>query len=389
MRARLAITGASGQLGKLVAERVLAQCAPSDVILATRSPHALADFAARGADVRHADFDEPRSLRDAFAGAERLLLISATDLHRRVAQHRAAIAAAEAAGVRRVIYTSGSRPEPPNPAAVAPSHHATEQALAATGLEWTVLRNSLYADYQIPEALHAIATGVLAHNRGRGRVAYVARDDCAAAAAAVLLQDGHDGAIYDITGAESYGAEALAALYSELGGKRVALRAIDDATFVAGLVGASTDGHLRYGAELLSSFGRAIREGYLDVRSDAVSRLTGREPRPLLEVLAPHLRGALGYPAFVESAKRAARRFRRFALGAAAPSRVWDVLLHSVSRGSRLRAAVRTATHGRRFVERRGTEAAKQTAIELAFPRPRLFSLRGSATPLVQHPPKF
>jgi NAD(P)H dehydrogenase (quinone) len=296
MRARLAITGASGQLGRLVAECVLAQCAPSDVILATRSPHALADFAARGADVRHADFDEPRSLRDAFAGAERLLLISATDLQRRVAQHRAAIAAAEVAGVRRVIYTSGSRPEPPNPAAVAPSHYATEQALAATGLEWTVLRNSLYADYQVAEALHAIETGVLAHNRGGGRVAYVARDDCAAAAAAVLLQDGHGGAVYDITGAESCDAEALAALYGELGGKRVVLRAIDDATFVAGLVGTSTDGHLRYGAELLSSFGRAIREGYLDVRSDAVSRLTGREPRALKQVLAPHSRGASAIP---------------------------------------------------------------------------------------------
>jgi NAD(P)H dehydrogenase (quinone) len=289
MRARLAITGASGQLGRLVAERVLAQCAASDVILATRSPDALADFAARGADVRHADFDQPHSLRDAFAGAERLLLISATDLQRRVAQHRAAIAAAEAAGVRRVIYTSGSRPEPPNPAAVAPSHCATEQALAASGVEWTVLRNSLYADYQVPEARRAIETGVLAHNRGSGRVAYVARDDCAAAAAAVLLQDGHDRAVYDITGDESYGAGALGALYAALGGKPVALRPIDDATFVAALVGKSTDGHLRYGAELLASFGRAIRDGYLDVRSDAVAKLTGREPRSLRDVLAPHV----------------------------------------------------------------------------------------------------
>src|SRR5512143_2007904 len=115
MSVRIAITGASGQLGRLVAERVLAQCAPRDVILATRSPHALAEFAARGADVRRADFDDPASLREAFAGVERMLLISGTDLERRVAQHRAAIAAAEAAGVRRVVYTSGSKPEPPNP----------------------------------------------------------------------------------------------------------------------------------------------------------------------------------------------------------------------------------------------------------------------------------
>ena len=149
MSARLAITGASGQLGRRTAELVLAQCAPRDVILATRTPSALAEWAARGVEVRRADFDDPASLRAAFAGAERLLLVSATDLQRRIAQHRAAIGAAKAAGVRHVIYTSGSKPAPPNPAVVAPSHYATEQTLAASGLAWTVLRNSLYAEYQV------------------------------------------------------------------------------------------------------------------------------------------------------------------------------------------------------------------------------------------------
>jgi NAD(P)H dehydrogenase (quinone) len=282
---RLAITGASGQLGRLTAELVLARCAPRDVILATRTPAALREFAARGADVRHADFDDPHSLRAAFAGAERLLLISATDLERRIGQHRAAIEAAKSAGVLHVLYTSGSKPAPPNPAAVAPSHYATEQALAASGLAFTVLRNSLYAEYQAAEALRAVETGVLVHNRGRGRVAYVAREDCAAAAAAVLLQGGHEGAVYDVSGGESFDAAALAALYGALGGRPVDTRTIDDAAFVAGLVGGSADGHLRYGAELLASFGRAIREGHLDVRSDAVAKLTGRPPRTLRDVL--------------------------------------------------------------------------------------------------------
>ena len=292
MGARLAITGASGQLGRRTAELVLAQCEPRDVILATRTPDALAEFASRGADVRYANFDEVESLRAAFAGAQRLLLISATDLQRRVAQHRAAIDAAKAAGVRHVIYTSGSKPAPPNPAVVAPSHYATEQALVASGLAWTVLRNSLYADYQVTEAARAVETGVLIHNRGAGSVAYVAREDCAAAAAAVLVQRGHQGAVYDITGDESYTAAALAVLYAELGGRRVEPRTVDDATFIAGLVGAGSGEHLRYGAELLASFGRAIREGYLDVRSDAVAKLTGRRPRTLREVLAAQLRRA-------------------------------------------------------------------------------------------------
>jgi NAD(P)H dehydrogenase (quinone) len=292
--ARLAITGASGQLGRRTAELVLARHAPRNVILATRTPDALAELAARGADVRHADFDDTSSLRHAFAGAERLLLISANDLQRRVAQHRSAIDAAQTAGVKHVIYTSGSKPAPPNPAVVAPSHYATEQALAASGLTWTVLRNSLYADYQIGEAKTAVAGGSLVHNRGAGRVAYVARDDCAAAAAAVLLQGGHAGAVYDITGSESYTADALAALYRELGGERVEARAVDDAAFVAGLVGdAAANEHLRYGAELVASFGRAIREGYLDVCTDAVAKLTGHRARSLAEVLAPHLHHAI------------------------------------------------------------------------------------------------
>ena len=200
MTTRLAITGASGQLGRRAAELVLARYAPRNVILATRTPDALAELAARGADVRYANFDEPASLRAAFAGAERLLLISANDLQRRIAQHQAAIDAAKAAGVRHVIYTSGTRPAPPNPAVVAPSHYATERALAASGLTWTVLRNSLYADYQAAEAKRAVETGALVHNRGKGRVAYVARDDCAAAAAAVLLQGGPAGVVPDFRG---------------------------------------------------------------------------------------------------------------------------------------------------------------------------------------------
>ncbi|RPI58300.1 MAG: SDR family NAD(P)-dependent oxidoreductase, partial [Lysobacterales bacterium] len=206
---KLIITGASGQLGRRAAELVLGSTAAEDLILTTRNPAALAPLAERGVTVRHADFADPRTLRAAFAGGERLLLVSATDLGQRTAQHRAAIDAAKAAGVRHIIYTSGLKPEPPNPAVVAPSHYATEQSLAQSGLAWTILRNSLYADYQTSEAERALETGVLVHNRGSGTAAYVAREDCAAAAAAVLLQTGHEGALYDITGPEAFTADDL------------------------------------------------------------------------------------------------------------------------------------------------------------------------------------
>ena len=119
-------------------------------------------------------------------------------------------------------------------------------------------------------------------------MAYVAREDCAAAAAAVLLQPGHERAVYEITGGESFTADDLAALYSELGGRTVRARSLDDADFVATLVGANGDDHLRYGAELVASFGRSIREGYMDSCTDAVARLTGRAPLTLRHILAPH-----------------------------------------------------------------------------------------------------
>ena len=285
---KLVITGGSGQLARRAAELVLEALAPSDLILATRNPDALASFAARGVAVRYADFAAPETLRAAFAGGERLLLVSATDLEHRIVQHQAAIDAAKAVGVRHVIYTSGLKPAPPNPAVVAPSHHATELALLRSGLGWTVLRNSLYADYQLPEAERVIESGVLVHNRGTGAVAYVAREDCAAAAAAVLLAGGHERAVYEITGSETFTADELAALYGKIGKRPVRAQALDDAELVATLIGdAAASDHLRYGAELVASFGRSIREGYMDSCTDDVARLTGRSPLTLAQVLAP------------------------------------------------------------------------------------------------------
>jgi len=288
--ARLLITGASGQLGRRAAELVLeAGAAAGNLVLVTRSPDKLADLEARGAEVRFGDFADPASLPAAFEGAERMLLISATDLERRVQQHSDAIRAAAEAGVRHIVYTSGLASEPGNPAAVAPSHYATEQSLAAHGIDWTILRNSLYAEYQAIEAQRAIETGKLVHNRGEGGVAYVSRDDCARAAAAVLVGIGHENVVYDITGPERYDASDLAKLYSELGGREVAAVVLDDEQFVAGLIenAEGEDDHLRYGAELVASFGRSIREGYMESCTDAVEHLTGVRPRSLREVLEP------------------------------------------------------------------------------------------------------
>src|SRR6266516_1220654 len=161
----IAITGAAGQLGRLTAQLVLERMPAGDVVLVTRRPDAIADLAAAGAIVRYGDFDEPESLPAAFAGCERLLIISANVLGRRVVQHRAAVAAA-AAGVRHVVYTSIVNAGSDLPLVVSHEHGETERAIRERGLRWTALRNGLYAELQVGGAARAAASGTLTHNHG-------------------------------------------------------------------------------------------------------------------------------------------------------------------------------------------------------------------------------
>jgi len=278
----VAITGASGHLGRKTAELLISGLDPSDVVLLTRTPDALADLAGRGAAVHRADFNEPSSVRDALAGVERMLLISAVELGQRVQQHRAAIDAAQHAGVRHVLYTSIPNPVTQNPAGVVPDHLATEEALRASGLAWTFLRNNLYAEYQVPTAAQAIATGQLVTNAGGGRTAYVSRDDCAAAAAAVLTSPGHENTAYDVTGPQAVSVDELAALAGEIAGRTIDVVHVDDDAFVTGLTGAGVP---EVGARLYASFGASTRDGFLEGVSSAVEDLTGEAPRSLRAVL--------------------------------------------------------------------------------------------------------
>ena len=197
-------------------------------------------------------------------------------------QHRAAIDAAQRAGVRHVLYTSIPNPVGQNPAGVVSDHRATEEALEASGLAWTFLRNNLYAEYQVPTAAQAIATGQLVTNAAGGRTAYVSRDDCAAAAAAVLTGSGHENRSYDITGPEPISAEALAALAAEIAGQKIDVVHVDDDAFVAGLTGV---GLPEEAARLYASFGASTREGFLGSVSSAVEDLTGEAPRSLRAVM--------------------------------------------------------------------------------------------------------
>jgi NAD(P)H dehydrogenase (quinone) len=282
----IVITGASGQLGRLTAEAVAEKVSPPDVVLVTRTPDAVSDLAQRGFVVRAGDFDDPPSLRPAFAGGERLLIISATEIGRRIVQHRAAIDAAVAAGVHWAAYTGGINPSDSNPGAAAREHRATEEALRDSGLAWTFLRNSIYAESLVGSAGPALASGSLVTNAGDGRTAFVSRADCAAAAAAVLTSDGHDGKEYDITGPETLGERDVAALYAELGGGPVEPVFLDDDAWVAAMV--EHAGLPEPVARIYATFGAAARRGYAAVVSTAVEDLTGRPPRTVREVLEAH-----------------------------------------------------------------------------------------------------
>jgi NAD(P)H dehydrogenase (quinone) len=270
----IAVTGASGHLGRRVTELLLDRVDPDEVVLLTRDPGSVT-----GAQVRRADFDEPESLAAALDGVDRVLLVSTVDLERRAGQHRAAIDAAVAAGVRHVIYTSVSNPSEDNPAAVVPSHRETEAALRDSGLAWTFLRNNIYAEYQAPTVAQAAATGRLYTSAGDGRIAYVSREDGAAVAAAVVAGEGHEGQAYGITGPEAVSAYDLAAL----AGRPVEVVQVDDDQLIAGMIGAGVP---EPGARVLATFHRAAREGSLATVTTAVEDLTGRPPRSIRDVLA-------------------------------------------------------------------------------------------------------
>jgi NAD(P)H dehydrogenase (quinone) len=282
----LIVTGAAGHLGRLVSEQLLERVAPEHLVLVTRTPEALREFRARGAEVRYGDFDEPASLRDAFAGGSRMLLISTDAVGHRVRQHRAAINAAAEAGINHVVFTSIVNPVATNPTGrYAWEPGLTEGILHRSGLAWTVLRFGTFAELVLPPAATAVQNGRLITNNGDGRIVPISRRDCAEAAAIVLTTDGHVGETYEITGAEALSATDLAELFLELSGRRVKVVQLSDAMLAEVLAGIGTP---LPSVVSLTAFGRAVRLGYFNLIDGTFERLSGHPPMSLREVLIAH-----------------------------------------------------------------------------------------------------
>ncbi|MDS0139997.1 MULTISPECIES: SDR family oxidoreductase [unclassified Amycolatopsis] len=195
----IVVTGATGHLGKLVVEGLLEKLPADQVVAAVRTPEKAADLAERGVEVRRADYTDPDSLVTALKGADKVLLVSSSEVGQRVAQHEAVIEAAKQAGVRHLVYTSAPRATT-SKLVLAPEHKATEELIEASGLTATILRNNWYNENFADTIKQAVQTGSFAGSAGDGRVASATRADYAAAAVAVLTGEGHEGKIYELAG---------------------------------------------------------------------------------------------------------------------------------------------------------------------------------------------
>lgn len=281
----ITITGANGQLGRLVIHHLLQQLPARDIVAVVRRPDQARDLEALGVQLRQADYDRPETLAAAFAGTEKLLLISSSEVGRRLPQHEAVIDAARQAGVALLAYTSLLHADS-SPLPLAAEHKATEARLQASGLPHVILRNGWYTENYLASLPVALEHGVLLGCAGQGRIASAARADYAAAAAAVLTRPDQAGRIYELAGDSAYTLAELAAEISRQAGKPVRYQDLPEADYRAALLGAGLPEGL---AVLLAESDSGAARGGLYDDSRQLSQLIGRPSTPLAAQVAQAL----------------------------------------------------------------------------------------------------
>ena len=280
---RIGVSGASGQLGRAVVAELLRRAGGHEVVAISRTP----DTAAAPAEARFGDYNQPDSLAAAYAGLDRLLIIPTSDLGRgrRGAQNVAAIDAAVGAGVGHIVLMSASGTRREEEPAIGASYWRGEQRLIATAPAWSILRMNYYAEALAQEARMSLGRGALT-GLAENRVAFVARDDVAAAAAGLLTGDGHAGAIYNATGPERLTGAERAALVAEVAGKPMSFLTITEEQLRAGLAQAGLPEDV---VNTVVSIQASFAAGAFDILTGDVERLSGRPPEPLRDVLAASL----------------------------------------------------------------------------------------------------
>ena len=286
----IAISGAGGQLGRGVLRHAAARVSPSDIIAVTRDPEKLEAVAPRGVRVRKGDFRDPSSLPAVFAGVEHLLIIPLPDLMPGVRPplHREAITAAVAAGVRHITYVSTVGARTGTRDAILETHFATEQALISSGASWTFLRMAPYTDFLLDNANAALTSGTYAAVAGAPS-ASVVRDNVAAAAAGVLTTAGHEGVTYHATGPVALNGEAIAEVLSGIAGVPIRFSPLTISQFEANLTGAGLPVPM---IDVLSRFQAAARDGFFDLVTHDVERLSGTPAESIGDFLARNLKVA-------------------------------------------------------------------------------------------------
>lgn len=277
----IVITGATGHLGRLVIEELLRRVPASEVAVAVRNVEKAADLAARGIDVRHADYDQPQTLERAFGGATKVLLISANEPGKRAAQHRNVVEAVKASGARLLVYTSILNAATSG-IGLAEEHLATEKAVRASGLPFVLLRNGWYIENYTENLGPALQYGAIAGSAGAGRVAAATRADFAAAAVEVLTGEGHEGRIYELAGDAPFTLTELAAEVSRQAGKPVVYNDLPPAAYRDVLLGAGLPTPI---VEMLVDADLGLGRGELENGSGDLRRLIHRPTTPLADAV--------------------------------------------------------------------------------------------------------
>ncbi len=291
-RSPILISGASGQLGRRVIELLIEQKA-GPVIATTRTPDKQADLAAQGVELRFADFDEVGSLTAAFTGAKRILLISTNTFGvpgRRLIQHRNAIEAAKQAGAEHLVYTSFLQTSNSRLAFLTADHEETESILEQSGLQYTILRNSFYTDMVNGTLADAASRGCIVSAAGRGRIAYITREDCALAAAAALSSTFQGKRVLNITGPSLIDTEELAALASDVLGKKIVAVSVTGEEFQSRAIASGVPAPL---AAVMAKIEHGVSHGAMEIQSDDFKHLTGRAATPIIESIRSYFENSV------------------------------------------------------------------------------------------------
>ena len=281
------VTGATGHLGRLVLAELLRIAPDARLIGAARNAAAAKDLAARGIEIRTADYNSPASLATALAGADKVLLISANEVGKRAAQHRNVVDAAKAAGVKLLGYTSILRADT-TPMGLAVEHLATEKYIRSSGVPFVFLRNGWYTENYTGSIAAAVQHGVVLGAARNGRISAAARADYAAAAAVVLAGDvkSQAGKVYELAGDRAFTMSEYAAEVSRQSGKPVVYQDMPEGEYKAALQGFGLPEAVA--AMLAESDAKAAEDSLYDARRE-MSKLIGRATTPLDKTVADAL----------------------------------------------------------------------------------------------------